>query len=210
MRKEPVCHDGVLLRDETPARWCTSLFLKASRRSSSVVHALLSSFSSLLLILHVSFPQFLGSSSSVPRFRLCFHSSPQLRPREGWTRVADRPVEGLLLETWACQGGKRPPGSEGALRPMKPFLRTLLVWRRRKEQRKGQGAGVGRLGSGWSKAVSQADGQCWAREETLDVWWFDSHIFFWLSSRGILILIRTMDSVRISRCWSLWLFSDLV
>lgn len=66
---------------------------------------------SLLLLLFCSFSTFtspflgspssfsFSSSSSVPRFPLCFHSSPQLRPREGWTQVAGRPVEGLVLET---------------------------------------------------------------------------------------------------------------
>lgn len=86
---------GVLLRDETPARRCTGLFLKASLCSSTVVHAPLSP------------PPFFSRSfssftSPFPRFffltLLVFHSTVKAKgglDTSGW-EASGRPAAGDL------------------------------------------------------------------------------------------------------------------
>lgn len=100
---------------------CSNQASAAQQSSTCQFPPLLLSFVAFLLPCMVSFLFYCTHSL------LCFlSSSPQLRPREGWTQMSDRPgsrykVEGLVLETWACQGGKWPLELEGVLRPMKPF-----------------------------------------------------------------------------------------
>lgn len=88
----------------------------------------------------------------------------------------------------------------GESRPMKPFLRTLLVWRRREEQRKGAVVGVGvgcGVGLGGRKqSLRRMDNVVGLRGRASMC---DGLI---VTFSLILIFMRTMDSVRISRCGS--------
>lgn len=61
-------------------------------------------------------------------------------------------------------GRQTAAGVSGRAEADEALSGTLLVWRRGRERRKGQG---GR--GGGSKAVSQAGGQWWAEEKTLNV-----------------------------------------
>lgn len=179
MRKEPVCHDGVLLRDETPARWCTSLFLKASLCSSIVVHAPLSPPPPFLLLLnlHVSFPRFpflfvfLFLGASVPPL-LPFLSTVKAKgglDTSGW-QACGRPGAGDL----SMSGRQTAAGVWGRVEADEALLKDSVGLEKKEGTEERAGAVVGRgVRVGWSKAVSQADGQCWrAQEETLNVWWF--------------------------------------
>lgn len=144
MREEPVC--------------CAMRRLPGEARvlcSSTVVH----------LHPHVTFPR----SASIP-----LHSTPRLRPREGWTQVASgRPAAGDL-------------SASGSLRPIKPFLKTVLVWRRRR----------GRGGQKQFLRLMDNVVGVWRRPSMFD----GSIVMFSFGSWRVLIFIRTMDSVNISTC----------
>lgn len=95
------------------------------------------------------------SSSLVAHFLLRFHSSPQLRPRGGldtsdrqaWIQIQDRrPGAGDL----SVSGRQTAAGVSGRAEADEALSGTLLVWRRGRERRKGQGGRGGGVESSLS------------------------------------------------------------
>lgn len=120
MRKEPVCYERSSSWSPV-VRWEARQIMFKSVSQSKLLqlnNPPCVGFLFLLLILVVFLlPCVVSFLFPHAQSLLCFLSSPQLRPREGkW-------LTGLDPDTkWkACQGGKWPLESEGALRPMKPF-----------------------------------------------------------------------------------------
>lgn len=166
----------VMRRLPGDAQVCSSKQASAAQ-SSSTRRSLLLLLFLLLLNLHVSFPRFpfhflfLFLGASVPPL-LPFLSTVKAKGGldTSGRQACGRPGAGDL----SMSGRQTAAGVWGRVEADEALLKDSVGLEKKEGTEERAGAVVGRgLGVGWSKAVSQADGQCWrAQEETLNVWWF--------------------------------------